>query len=73
MIEIQGKHTKAIVHTDLVEESAYVQILNTCNQEVFKNVPIKIMPDVHAGAGCVIGFTMPITNFVVPNLVGVKA
>ena len=73
MIEIQGKYTKAIVYTDLVEESAYVQILNTCNQEVFKDVPIRIMPDVHAGAGCVIGFTMRCTDFVIPNLVGVKA
>ena len=29
------------------------------------------MPDVHAGAGCVIGTTMTITDKIVPNLVGV--
>lgn len=71
MFEIIGKHTKATVFTDNIEESAYAQILNVCNQSVFKDVPIRIMPDVHAGAGCVIGFTMPITDFVIPNLVGV--
>ena len=30
-----------------------------------------IMPDCHAGAGCVIGLTMKIVDKVVPNLVGV--
>ena len=32
---------------------------------------IRIMPDVHAGAGCTIGTTMTITDKAVPNLVGV--
>jgi RNA-splicing ligase RtcB len=29
------------------------------------------MPDYHAGKGCVIGFTMPMTDKVIPNIVGV--
>ena len=29
------------------------------------------MPDAHAGAGCVIGFTADLGNKVIPNLVGV--
>ena len=32
---------------------------------------IRIMPDVHAGAGCVIGFTAKLTEYIVPNLIGV--
>ena len=32
---------------------------------------MRIMPDVHAGAGSTIGTTMTITDKVVPNLVGV--
>lgn len=29
------------------------------------------MPDVHAGAGCVIGFTADLGEMVIPNIVGV--
>lgn len=36
-----------------------------------KGSQIRIMPDVHAGAGCTIGTTMTITDKIVPNLVGV--
>ncbi|MBR3418670.1 MAG: RtcB family protein, partial [Oscillospiraceae bacterium] len=32
---------------------------------------IRIMPDVHAGAGCTIGTTMTVTDTAIPNLVGV--
>ena len=32
---------------------------------------IRIMPDTHAGAGCVIGTTMTIADKIIPNLVGV--
>ena len=32
---------------------------------------IRIMPDVHAGAGCTIGTTMTIVDKAIPNLVGV--
>ena len=36
-----------------------------------KNAHVRIMPDVHAGMGCVIGFTARLTEFVVPSLIGV--
>ncbi len=71
MIEIKGKYNTAIVYTDIVEESAYVQIEGLCNQTFFSDSKIRIMPDVHAGAGCTIGTTMTIKNKVAPNLVGV--
>ena len=72
MIELQGKYTKATVYTDNIEQEAISQIVELCNQQMFTNASIKIMPDVHAGKGCVIGFTaVTDTRMIVPNLVGV--
>ncbi len=71
MIEIVGKYNTAYCYTDIIDPSAYSQILLTCNYEEFKNSKIRIMPDVHAGKGCTIGTTMTITDKVVPNMVGV--
>ena len=71
MIELNGKFNSAKVFTDLIDESAVSQIIELCSQEFTQNEKIRIMPDVHAGAGCVIGTTMTITDKIVPNLVGV--
>ncbi len=71
MIEIKGNYNSAKVFTDVIEESATAQIKELCDQEFVRNEKIRIMPDAHAGAGCVIGTTMTITDKIVPNLVGV--
>lgn len=71
MLEVQGKFNKAIVYTDNVEAGAIAQIETLCNQEFVAGSKIRIMPDVHSGAGCTIGTTMTITDKIVPNLVGV--
>ena len=71
ILEIRGKHNIAKVFTEILEEGAASQIETLCNQEFVKESKIRIMPDVHAGAGCTIGTTMTITDKVVPNLVGV--
>jgi len=71
IMEIKGKHNTAIVYNDFVESSAISQIIELCNQQVFENSTIRIMPDCHAGAGCVIGFTANLGEKVIPNLVGV--
>jgi len=71
MIEIEGKYNTAKVFTDNVESEAIAQIMELCNQEFVKDSVIRIMPDVHAGAGCTIGTTMTISDKIVPNLVGV--
>ena len=71
MKEVNGKYNSAKVFTDVVEDSAIAQIKELCNQEFVQNEKIRIMPDAHAGAGCVIGTTMTITDKIVPNLVGV--
>lgn len=71
MIEIKGKYNTAKVFTDQIEEGAIEQIRTLCDMEFVRDSKIRIMPDVHEGAGCTIGTTMTITDKVVPNLVGV--
>lgn len=71
MNKVIGKYNEAIIYTDVIEEVALQQIKTLCDQEFTKGSKIRIMPDVHAGAGCTIGTTMTIKDFVVPNLVGV--
>lgn len=71
MIILNGKYNEAKVFTDNIEESAKEQIIELLNQEFIKGENIRIMSDVHAGAGCTIGFTSTITNKVVPYLIGV--
>lgn len=70
-IEINGKCGTAICYAKVVEESAVEQIKTMCDYEPARGSRIRIMPDVHAGAGCTIGTTMTITDKVVPNVVGV--
>ncbi len=71
MIEIVGRYNTAICYTDIIEPEAYAQVLRVCNEAAFSDSKIRIMPDVHAGAGCTIGTTMTLTERVVPNMVGV--
>ena len=71
MIELQGKYSSAKVFTDNIENEAISQIINLMNQPFSEGSVIRIMPDVHAGAGCTIGTTMTITDKICPNLVGV--
>ena len=59
------------IFTNNIEQSAKEQIDLLLEQEAFKDCKIRIMPDVHAGAGCVIGFTGNLGDKVIPNIVGV--
>lgn len=59
------------IFTDNIEESALMQIKELLSIDVFADKKIRIMPDVHAGAGCVIGFTGDLGDKVIPNIVGV--
>ena len=71
MIEIKGKYNQAKIFTDVVDSASIAQVQDLCNQEFTAGSRIRLMPDIHAGAGCTIGTTMTITDKVVPNLVGV--
>lgn len=59
------------IFTDNIDEKAVAQIDLLLEQEAFKDSKVRIMPDVHAGKGCVIGFTGNLGNKVIPNIVGV--
>ena len=59
------------IFTDDIEQEAVDQINLLLDQEPFKNCKVRIMPDVHAGKGCVIGFTADLGDKVIPNIVGV--
>lgn len=70
-LEVKGKYNSAIVMTDQIEEECVGQLVTLCSQEIFKDSQIRIMPDCHAGKGCVVGFTASIKDRIIPNLVGV--
>lgn len=69
MKTIHGHDVK--IFTDNIEESALEQISTLLSIDVFSDRKIRIMPDVHAGAGCVIGFTGNLGDKVIPDIVGV--
>ena len=59
------------IFTDNIEQEAIDQINVLLEQPAFADCKVRIMPDVHAGAGCVIGFTADLGDKVIPNIVGV--
>ncbi len=64
-----GRNLK--IFADTPEESALEQINLLLAQPAFREAKVRIMPDVHAGKGCVIGFTADLGDKVIPNVVGV--
>lgn len=64
-----GKNLK--IFTDNIEQEAVEQIDLLLEQKPFEDCKVRIMPDVHAGKGCVIGFTADLGDKVIPNIVGV--
>ena len=71
MLELYGKYNTAKVFTDNIDNETISQVIQLLNQPFVSENQIRIMPDCHAGSGCVIGTTMTLTDKVVPNLVGV--
>jgi len=65
------KNKNVKIFTDMIEEAATAQIDHIAELPAFKDAKIRIMPDVHAGKGCVCGFTADLGDKVVPNLIGV--
>lgn len=59
------------IFTSNIEQEAIDQINTLLGQPAFEDCKVRIMPDVHAGAGCVIGFTADLGDKVIPNIVGV--
>lgn len=59
------------IFTENVEPSALQQIYALKEHPAFKDEKVRVMPDSHAGVGCVIGLTATFHDKVVPNVVGV--
>ena len=59
------------IFTENIEPEALNQIYTLVKQPAFADCKVRIMPDVHAGKGCVIGFTADLGDKVIPNIVGV--
>lgn len=59
------------VFANIYEPEVYDQIERLANSEAYGHARIRVMPDAHAGKGCVVGTTIQLTDKVTPNLVGV--
>ena len=71
MIEIQTKKNTVKIFTDELDKQTKLQIAATARDPAYADSKIRVMPDTHAGRGCVIGMTMTLTGRVSPSLVGV--
>ncbi len=60
-----------VIYSDCIDWSAREQIYDLLKTPAFKDQKIRIMPDCHAGAGCVVGFTSTMGDAVIPNVIGV--
>ena len=67
---VKRKMTKLLIHADVIADNAREQVENTAKSPALQGL-IAIMPDVHFGAGSVIGFTGKFKDAVIPNIVGV--
>jgi tRNA-splicing ligase RtcB len=59
------------IFTEDIEDEAREQVSRLASMEAFSGCKIRIMPDVHAGNGCVIGFTGMLGDKIIPEIVGV--
>ena len=71
MIEIKTKKNTAKVFTNELDKPTKQQICATARDPAYADSKIRVMPDTHAGRGCVIGMTMTLSGRVSPSLVGV--
>ncbi|MBR2370508.1 MAG: RtcB family protein [Clostridia bacterium] len=59
------------IFTENIEPDAINQIYNLIVTPPFQGQSVRIMPDVHYGKGCVVGFTSTFTDKIIPNVLGV--
>ena len=73
MQEIRGKKQTALCFASVIEDEAVRQIRDVLDSPAAEGSKIRIMPDAHAGKGCVIGTTMTLTDKVVAGFITRKA
>lgn len=59
------------IFTENIDPKALHQVYEIAKSPAMSDAVIRIMPDVHAGAGCVIGFTAKNWKNIIANVVGV--
>jgi RNA-splicing ligase RtcB len=70
-MKMQGIHADCIIHNEEVEATAITQVQGLLDHPAFAGLKIRIMSDIHAGAGAVIGFTSTLGDKIIPNIIGV--
>lgn len=70
MYRIKEREVGLLIHADVIDTKAEEQVMSMVNHPAMKDL-IAIMPDVHAGAGSVIGFTGKFRDSIIANIVGV--
>lgn len=71
MLGLKSKYGTAKVFANIIDDESISQVMDLLSMPYVKNQTIRMMPDIHAGAGCTIGTTMTISDKICPNLVGV--
>lgn len=59
------------IFTENIEPEAVNQIYELIRTAPFENATVRIMPDVHYGKGCVVGFTGTTNDKIIPNVIGI--
>lgn len=70
-VDVCGKYGSAKIFTHDCDDRSRQQIKEFCDSPAAAGNKIRVMPDVHAGAGCVIGFTAEYTDKIIPHVIGV--
>ena len=70
MYDAVGKYNRATIYAQNVDSDSYAQVLRMCNTEELKGCTIRMMPDMHASAGCTVGTSMTVSELVNPSYVG---
>ena len=73
-MKIKGTYTDIEVKATIIDEATIAQLEAIANNKYYAGAKIVVMPDTHAGKGCVVGFTMqynPNNPIINPNIVGV--
>ena len=68
-LTITGSFATAKIFTDRLDANSHGMIKALCDAEIAESSTIRIMPDVHAGKGCVVG-TMITHRKIAPALLG---
>lgn len=70
MYDVIGKYNRATIYAQSVDSESYAQVLRMCNVPELSGSSIKMMPDMHASAGCTVGTSLTVGDKINPAYVG---